>query len=118
MSDAPEEIEYVVIPIEQDVGEIELTDESGEPSTVTVTMADLGVGMTAVMAPSDLDPAQAQRLLNVLKRHERERNGETRFILLKDRPGDGSQQWDFVRLVRKDRWDETFREERPGPSAT
>lgn len=117
MSDAPEEIEYVVIPIDRDVGEIDLAGADGEPVTVTVTMADLGAGMTAVMAPADLDPAQAKRLLDVLKRHEREQNGETRFILLRERPTDGAG-WDFVRLVRKDRWDETFREERPGPATT
>lgn len=114
---APEVIEYVVVPINRDEGEIDLRDAEGQPVTVSIDMVDLGANVTAVLAPGDLPREQANRLMALLKRKQREANDDTTFLLLQDaKPGDA--RWDFVRLVRKDKWDASFAEERVDPPKT
>lgn len=108
---APEVIEYVVVPVSRDEGEIELRDAEGRPVTVNLTMADIGGGVTAVLAPDDLPREQAAQLMKLLKRKQRESNGVTTFILLQD--STEQPRWDFLRFVRKDKWDASFQESVP-----
>ena len=110
---APEVIEYVLVPVSRDDGEIELRDEDGDPITVEVGTTDIGAGITVVLAPPDLPSNQAGRLMDLLKKKQRESNGSASFVLLMDGTKD-VPRWDFVRLVRKDKWDADFGEERAG----
>lgn len=109
---ASEATEYIVVPVNRDEGEIEFKDEDGKPVVVALDLADIGNGVTAVFAPADLPREHAARLMGMLKKRQRETNGDTKFVLLQGATDPDAPRWDFVRLVPKDRWDTDFNEER------
>ncbi len=110
----PETIEYVVQPLGADEGEIDLRGPDGKPITVPLTMTDLDVGLTVICAPHDFTDAQMDRLSAVVNRQVEERGPGRRFMLLRGQLG---VRWHFLRLIRKDRWDADFCEERVDPAA-
>lgn len=114
---APEVIEYVVVPINRDSGEIELKTGEGHRAVVELDLADLGAGLTVIMAPGDLPDDQRAILGRMLAKRQREATDGTKFIVMQNGP-DNTPRWDFVRLVRKDKWDADFGEERVERSAS
>lgn len=115
---APETIDYVVVPVNRDEGEMEFKGADGKLVIVQLDLADLGSGVTAVLAPVDLSDDHAVRLMDMLKRRQRESNGDTKFVLLQSGNDPDAPRWDFLRLIRKDKWDADFGEACVEPTTT
>jgi len=101
----PAEVEYVLIPIDVDEGETETP-----AGLVSLTVADLDEGLTVVGVPRDLTLDQRKRLMEAIADDNKESGRPRKFVVVY---GEIGSRWRFWRLVRRDRYDSEFHEERP-----
>jgi hypothetical protein len=104
----PETVEYVLVPVDPDTGEVVLTDGYAVP----VMMADVDQGLTVVGVPSDLEAGRKNALVKTLGERTRAAGADGRQFLVLD--GELGVRWKFWRMIRRDRYDEDFDEARPG----
>lgn len=101
---SPERVDYVLVALDAEGGEVETP-----LGPVAVTMADLDRGITVVGVPGETSGPDRQKLVEALGDASRERGTPRQFIVVDGALG---ERWKFWRLVRKDRYDAEFDEER------
>lgn len=103
-----EQCEYVLVPLDADRGEIDIRRPDGSPLTVEVSVADLDDGLTVVGAPADADSNTMHSIVAEIQRSAKERGQGRHYVVVR---GQLNERWRFLRMVRRDKWDDVFGEE-------
>lgn len=97
--------DFALVPVAHDDGEMDTA-----VGVLSLRLADIEDGFTFVGVRGDLQPGERDALVQALDMASRERNGQTRFVVLN---GQIDEKYQILRVVTKAAYDEDFDEQIP-----